>query len=40
MTRRKITYSETVSLKRKTIKKDIGERYGKERADKFSEHIL
>ena len=36
---RKIVYSEIALLKRKVIKKDIKERYGKERADKFSEHI-
>ncbi len=39
MTRRKIVYSEIALSKRKAIKKDIKERYGKERADKFSEHI-
>lgn len=39
MTGRKIVYSEIALLKRKAIKKDIKERYGKERADKFSEHI-
>ena len=39
MTRKKIVYSETALSKRKAIKKDIKEKYGKERADKFSEHI-
>lgn len=39
MTRRKIAYSETAMSKRKAIKKDIKERYGKERADKFSKYI-
>lgn len=39
MTGRKIVYSEIALSKRKAIKKDIKERYGKERADKFSEHI-
>lgn len=39
MTERKIVYSEIALSKRKAIKKDIKERYGKERADKFSEHI-
>lgn len=37
--RRKIAYSEITLSKRKAIKKDIKERYGKERADKFSKHI-
>ncbi len=39
MTQRKIVYSEIALSKRKIIKKDIKERYGKEKADKFSEHI-
>lgn len=39
MKRRKIAYSEIALSKRKAIKKDIKERYGKERADKFSKHI-
>lgn len=39
MTYRKIAYSETALSKRKAIKKDIKERYGKERADKFSKFI-
>ncbi|MDE5939656.1 MAG: hypothetical protein K2H37_11305 [Lachnospiraceae bacterium] len=39
MTGREIAYSEIVLSKRKAIKKEIKERYGKERADKFSEHI-
>ncbi len=39
MTQRKIVYSEIALSKRKIIKKDIKERYGKEKADKFSKHI-
>lgn len=39
MTGRKIVYFEIALSKHKAIKKDIKERYGKERADKFSEHI-
>lgn len=39
MTQRKIAYSETALSKRKAIKKEIKEKYGKERADEFSEHI-
>lgn len=39
MTERKIVYSEIALSKRKAVKKDIKERYGKERADKFSKHI-
>ncbi|MCM1048547.1 MAG: type II toxin-antitoxin system RelE/ParE family toxin [Clostridiales bacterium] len=39
MTHRKIAYSKIALSKRKAIKKDIKERYGKERADKFSKHI-
>lgn len=39
MTHRKIVYSETALSKRKAIKKEIKEKHGKERADKFSKHI-
>ncbi|MCM1264266.1 MAG: type II toxin-antitoxin system RelE/ParE family toxin [Eubacterium sp.] len=39
MTRKKIAYSKAALSKRKAIKKDIKERYGKERADKFSKDI-
>lgn len=39
MTRKKIVYLEIALSKFKAIKKVIEERYGKERADKFSEHI-
>lgn len=39
MTGRKIAYSEIALSKRKAIKEDIKEIYGKERADKFSKHI-
>lgn len=39
MTQRKNAYSKTALSKRKAIKKEIKEKYGKERADKFSEHI-
>lgn len=39
MTQKKVVYSEIALNKRKTIKKDIKDRYGKERADKFSKHI-
>lgn len=39
MKRRRIAYSEIALSKRKAVKKDIKERYGKERADIFSEHI-
>ena len=39
MTGRKIAYSEIALSKHKAIKKEIKDRYGKERADKFSEHI-
>ena len=39
MKQRKIAYSEIALLKRKAIKKDIKDRYGKERADKFSKHV-
>ncbi len=40
MTQRKIIYSEIALTKRKAIKRDIKEKYGQERADKFSEKIL
>lgn len=36
MTQRKIIYSEIAVSKRKAIKRDIKEKYGQERADKFS----
>ncbi|MCH5261161.1 MAG: type II toxin-antitoxin system RelE/ParE family toxin [Lachnospiraceae bacterium] len=39
MIQRKIAYSEIALSKRKAIKKDIKEKYGKGRADKFSKHI-
>ena len=39
MIRRKIAYSEIALSKRKAIKKDIKEKYGKECADKFSRYI-
>ncbi len=39
MTRKKLVYSEIALKKRKAIKKEIKEKYGKERADKFSAHI-
>ncbi len=39
MIQKKVLYSEIALKKRKAIKKDIKDRYGKERADKFSEHI-
>ena len=39
MIQRKIAYSEMALSKRKAIKRDIKEKYGKERADKFSKHI-
>lgn len=39
MIQRKITYSKIALSKRKAIKKDIKEKYGSERADKFSKHI-
>ena len=39
MTRKKIVYSEIALSKRKSIKKNIKERYGKERADKISMRI-
>lgn len=39
MTQRKVIYSEIALKKRKTIKKNIKDNYGKEKANKFSEHI-
>ncbi|MBO5152907.1 MAG: type II toxin-antitoxin system RelE/ParE family toxin [Eubacterium sp.] len=39
MIQKKVVYSEIALNKRKAIKEDIKDRYGKERADKFSEHI-
>ena len=39
MIQKKITYSKIALSKRKAIKKDIKEKYGSERADKFSKHI-
>ena len=39
MMQKKIVYSEIALSKRKAIKKNIKDRYGKERADKFSAHI-
>lgn len=39
MIRRKIAYSEIALSKRKAIKKDIKEKYGKERADRFSKYV-
>ena len=39
MIQKKVVYSEIALKKRKAIKKEIKDRYGKERADKFSEHI-
>jgi plasmid stabilization system protein ParE len=36
---RKIAYSAIALSKRKTLKKEIKEKYGRERADKFSNHI-
>ena len=39
MIQRKIVYSEIALSKRKAIKKDIKDNYGKERADRFSAHI-
>ena len=36
---RKISYSPIALSKRKAIKKEIKEKYGQERANKFSEHI-
>ncbi|MDE7207459.1 MAG: type II toxin-antitoxin system RelE/ParE family toxin [Lachnospiraceae bacterium] len=39
MTQRKIIYSEIALSKRKAIKRDIKEKYGREIADKFSKRI-
>lgn len=39
MTRKKIVYSEIALKKRKAIKRNIKDLYGKERADKFSANI-
>lgn len=39
MTQRKIVYSEVALSKRKAIKREIKQKYGKEQADKFSCHI-
>lgn len=39
MKQRKLVYSAIALSKRKAIKKEIKERYGQERADKFSNHI-
>lgn len=39
MRQREIIYSKIALSKRKAIKKDIKEKYGSERADKFSKHI-
>lgn len=39
MKQRKIVYSALALLKRKTIKKEIKEKYGQEQADKFSNRI-
>lgn len=39
MMQRKIAYSDIALSKRKSIKRNIKEKYGKERADKFSKHI-
>lgn len=39
MTQKKIVYSEIALSKRKAIKKNIKDNYGKERADQFSSHI-
>ena len=39
MTQKKIVYSEIALSKRKAIKKNIKDSYGKERADKFSTDI-
>lgn len=39
MMQRKIVYSEIALSKRKAIKKEIKDNYGKERADRFSAHI-
>lgn len=39
MIKRKIAYSETALSKRKAMKRDIKEKYGKERANEFSKNI-
>ena len=39
MIQRKVVYSELARNKRVKIKRNIKERFGKERADKFSKHI-
>ena len=39
MTQKKIVYSEIALSKRKAIKRNIKDNYGKERADKFSADI-
>lgn len=39
MIQRKVVYSELARNKRIKIKRNIKERFGKERADKFSKHI-
>lgn len=39
MTQRKIAYSDIALSKRKAIKKEIKEKYGKERADIFSKRV-
>lgn len=39
MKQRKIVYSAIALSKRKAIKKEIKEKYGQERADRFSNHI-
>lgn len=39
MKQRKIVYSQVALTKRKIIKKDIKEKYGEEKANKFSNHV-
>lgn len=39
MIRKKLVYSEIALSKRKAIKKDIKDTYGRERANQFSEHV-
>ena len=39
MIQRKIIYSKIALAKRKAIKREIKEKYGQERADKFSKHF-
>ncbi|MBD5451980.1 MAG: type II toxin-antitoxin system RelE/ParE family toxin, partial [Lachnospiraceae bacterium] len=39
MTQRKIIYSEIALSKRKAIKRDIKEKYGRESADRFSKQV-